>query len=284
MKSDAVTGSAVGTLHNKLVSNRRVEVLAKWFAELLPPNVRVLDVGCGDGLISAILQSRRPDLSVRGIDVLPRTQTHIPVQMFDGFHFPCESASFDVVLFSDVLHHTADPTVLLHEASRVAAHHVLIKDHYREGFAANARLRFMDWVGNARFGVALPYNYWTRKQWNAAWQEIGLQPERVVTTLGLYPKPADWVFGAKLHFIALLKRSGSKSGRAEFSPQFGASPTSTARLLYHRRSSEPSVSEPLRMESARVEFPSPLSFFHFSPVTLPGVVCPAHWRSLVSRG
>jgi hypothetical protein len=63
----------------------------------------------------------------------------------------------------------------------------------------------MDWVGNARFGVALPYNYWTRQQWNTAWQQIGLQPEQLVTDLGLYPKPADWVFGAQLHFIALLR-------------------------------------------------------------------------------
>jgi SAM-dependent methyltransferase len=205
-KSDTLKTSAVGVLHSKLVSNRRVQVLANWFAELLPPSVQVLDVGCGDGLISAVLQSKRPDISVQGIDVLPRAQTHIPVEMFDGLHFPMANSSFDAVLFSDVLHHTADPGILLREAFRVTRRHVLIKDHYREGFAANTRLRFMDWVGNARFGVALPYNYWTKGQWDAAWQQTTLQPERVVTKLGIYPKPADWVFGAKLHFIALLNR------------------------------------------------------------------------------
>jgi SAM-dependent methyltransferase len=206
-KFDVLNAGPVGVLHEKLVSNRRVEVLARWFAELVPPKVRVLDVGCGDGLVSAILQSQRPDIRVQGIDVLSRAQTHIPVELFDGLHFPFDSGSFDVVLFSDVLHHTADPSALLREAARVAAHYVLIKDHYREGFAAGARLRFMDWVGNARFGVALPYNYWTEAQWRVGWQDAGLKPERVVTKLGLYPKPADWIFGAKLHFIALLKKS-----------------------------------------------------------------------------
>jgi SAM-dependent methyltransferase len=205
-KSAALSASAVGSLHSKLVANRRVEVLANWFAKLLPSGARVLDVGCGDGLISAVLRQKRPDIGARGIDVLPREHTHIPVEIFDGLHLPFESSSFDAVLFSDVLHHTVDPTILLREAHRVAARHVLIKDHYREGMAANARLRFMDWVGNARFGVALPYNYLTKQQWHAAWQEIGLQPESVVTKLSLYPKPADWVFGAKLHFIALLRR------------------------------------------------------------------------------
>ena len=206
-KSGALSSSAVGVLHNKLVSNRRVEILSNWFAKLLPSGVRALDVGCGDGIISALLQQKRPDITVQGIDVLRRAQTHIPVELFDGSSFPFASASFDVVLFSDVLHHTVDATILLREARRTAKKYVLIKDHFREGPAANARLRFMDWVGNARFGVALPYNYWTRQQWHTAWQKIGLQPEHLVTKLGLYPKPADWFFGAQLHFIALLRRT-----------------------------------------------------------------------------
>jgi SAM-dependent methyltransferase len=201
----ALSANTVGILHSRLVANRRVNVLATWFAELLPGEVRVLDVGCGDGLISAVLQSKRPDISVQGIDVLPREETYVPVEMFDGVHFPFPDASFDVALFSDVLHHTVDPTLLLREARRVAAQRVLIKDHFLKGIGANARLRFMDWVGNARFGVALPYNYWTEQQWLKGWQEACLQPERIVTKLSLYPKPADWVFGAKLHFIALLR-------------------------------------------------------------------------------
>ena len=199
--------STIGVLHEKLVFNRRVEILAGWFARLAPRSARVLDVGCGDGLISAVLQSRRPDLIVTGIDVLPRSHTHVPVDMFDGSTIPFDDQSFDLVLFSDVLHHTADPAILLREARRVSRESVLIKDHNRNGLLAGARLRLMDWVGNARFGVALPYNYWSERQWHDAWREIGLKPEQTVTRIGLYPKPLDWVFGAKLHFITLLKRS-----------------------------------------------------------------------------
>jgi SAM-dependent methyltransferase len=199
--------SAIGVLHEKLVFNRRVETLATWFAQLAPPSARILDVGCGDGLISAVLQSRRPDLILRGIDVLPRNHTHIPVEIFDGSLIPFADQSFDTVLFSDVLHHTPDPAILLREARRVSAHSVLLKDHNRNGLAASARLRFMDYVGNSRFGVALPYNYWTDAQWRDAWQEIGLYPEKIITQIGLYPTPLNWFFGAKLHFIALLTRT-----------------------------------------------------------------------------
>jgi SAM-dependent methyltransferase len=198
--------SAIGVVHDKLVSNRRVRVLSDWFAKLAPARARVLDVGCGDGMISAVLRSKRPDIEIRGIDVLARTRTHIPVAIFDGTHFPFEDKSFDVVLFSDVLHHTNDPAILLREARRVASEFVLIKDHYRNGVAAATRLRFMDWVGNARFGVRLPYNYWSKLQWRVAWQQIGLRPQHLIGRLGLYPVPADWFFGAQLHFVALLEK------------------------------------------------------------------------------
>lgn len=193
-------------LHDSLVSNRRVQVLARWFCELLPTHARVLDVGCGNGQLAAAIQSRRIDISIEGIDVLPRPQAYIPVRIFDGTHFPVGDQSFDTVLFSDVLHHTPDPNVLLREACRVATRNILIKDHFREGFGAGACLRFMDWVGNARFGVALPYNYWTQSQWQAAWRQNALELEQIVSKVSLYPKPADWIFGRKLHFIARLRR------------------------------------------------------------------------------
>lgn len=200
-----MTAKAVGLVHEGLVFDRRAKILARWFASLLPKGVSVLDVGCGDGQVAALMQRLRPDVIVRGVDVLPRTQTCIHIEIFDGTHVPFGDGSFDFVLLSDVLHHTADPKAMQEEACRVASQGLLIKDHYVKGVLARWRLRFMDWVGNARFGVALPYNYWNESQWATAWRELGLEPERLVTSLGLYPTPANWVFGAGLHFIALLK-------------------------------------------------------------------------------
>jgi SAM-dependent methyltransferase len=195
-----------GALHDRLVVGRRVDILSDWFARLAPAGSRILDVGCGDGHLAATICSKRSDLEIRGLEVLPRQNTHIPVDVFNGSRIPFDDDSYDAVLFADVLHHTSDPEVLLREAYRVTRRWVLLKDHFREGIAAAQRLRFMDWVGNARFGVALPYNYWSERRWRQAWQQIGFHPEELITRLGLYPGPVDWVFGARLHFVARLTK------------------------------------------------------------------------------
>jgi SAM-dependent methyltransferase len=197
--------SVVGYVHGNFVHARRVRVLRDILANLVPSEARVLDVGCGDGLLASLVMENRPDIDIQGIDVLCRPETHIPVLSFDGTRIPYEDASFDVVMFVDVLHHTEDPLVLLREARRVARNSVIIKDHTKDGFLAGWTLRFMDYIGNARHGVSLPFNYWPELKWRAAFLELGLLLEAWEPRLRLYPVPADWIFGRSLHFAALLR-------------------------------------------------------------------------------
>jgi ubiquinone/menaquinone biosynthesis C-methylase UbiE len=188
-------------IHGSRIFPRRVSRLKQLLDNAIPAGASVLDVGCGDGSLAAMLLESRPDLSITGLEVLARPATRIPVQLFDGTHIPFEDRSFDIVMFVDVLHHTVDPMVLLREAARVARLGVVIKDHVAQGLFAKTRLRLMDYVGNARHGVSLPYNYWTEKQWREAQSELGIKPVVLIRDLGLYPTPADAVFGANLHFV-----------------------------------------------------------------------------------
>jgi SAM-dependent methyltransferase len=171
---------------------------------LIPAKAEVLDVGCGDGLLARTMMQKRTDLDIRGIDVSIRPYTHAPVTQFDGRLIPYDDRSFDVVMLIDVIHHTENPVNLLKEAARTARQSILIKDHTREGLLAGAALRMMDKAGNARHGVALPFNYWSRQQWLDAFESLNLKIGIWKKDLKLYPWPASLVFDRSLHFIARL--------------------------------------------------------------------------------
>jgi SAM-dependent methyltransferase len=188
-----------------LVFSRRVRVLAKHLSEMLPKNASVLDVGAGDGTIARLVMNARPDLTIRGVDILARKESHIPVTLFDGTTLPFADGEFDAAMMVDVLHHAAQQERLLSEMRRVVKRAIVIKDHVVQGVLARQTLAFMDWVGNARFGVSLPYSYWTAQQWDRAFATLRLRESERRTSIGLYPWPASVLFGRGLHFISRLE-------------------------------------------------------------------------------
>ena len=199
--------SLYGRFHDRWVHGRRVRVIAASVAELLPPDGRVLDVGSGDGYIDLLITRRRPGLEISGIDVVMRGRTHVPVEHFDGVTIPFEDDSVDVVMLVDVLHHTETPLDLLREATRVSRDGLVIKDVTTGApdRLARATLVGMDWVGNARHSVPLPYNFFTREQWQQAFDELGLVESYRRERFGLYPWPATLLFERRMHFACRLK-------------------------------------------------------------------------------
>lgn len=195
----------LNSAHDKLIFGRRIQVLADHLANALPKGEgHVLDVGCGDGQVAVQLMQRRPELTVSGVDVMVRPETHIPVTRYDGDVLPFEDNAFDHATIVDVLHHTEDPARVLREVARVTRNAIVIKDHLREGFLARSTLRVMDWVGNRGHNVVLPYNYLSRSEWDTAFLQAGCTIDQWVDKLGLYAGWAAWACERKLHFVARL--------------------------------------------------------------------------------
>jgi SAM-dependent methyltransferase len=198
--------SVIRFLHDRWVFRRRAGFLAHLLADLIPSNAKVLDIGCGNGVIGHLIQQDRPAVSVRGVEIMSRPDCLIDCAIFDGRTLPVDDSSVDVCMFVDVLHHTLDPESLLREAGRATKSYILIKDHLCESRADNMVLRFMDWVGNRPHGVYLPYNYQSRTRWERHFSSCGLRIAAWKNNLPLYPFPFSRFFGRNLHFIALLEK------------------------------------------------------------------------------
>ncbi len=192
------------TIHSNFTYDRRVQVLSDHMASQIDKGSSILDIGCGDGQISELVRNGVEGASIHGIDVMARSIASIDVSQYDGLNIPFKDDSFDTVTFVDVLHHADDAFRVLEEAGRVARKHVVIKDHLTDGFLNEPILRFMDYVGNKRHGVALPYDYLSKAQWDSHFEKLGWTVEKWNTKLGIYPAWCSWAFDRELHFIAKI--------------------------------------------------------------------------------
>lgn len=92
-------------------------------------NLTLIDVGAGDGSISAIAAQKYSLGSIRAYDVQLVNDSWVDLVLFDGQHIPEKDASADIVLFAYVLHHAASSThALLREAARIARRWVLVSE------------------------------------------------------------------------------------------------------------------------------------------------------------
>jgi ubiquinone/menaquinone biosynthesis C-methylase UbiE len=94
-----------------------------------PNRARVLDVGCGTGVLTRVLAGWSGVGEVVGVDPAPSLLdkarelagglSNITYEVADGRDLPFEDASFDVVIFDSTLCHVPQPERALAEAARV---------------------------------------------------------------------------------------------------------------------------------------------------------------------
>lgn len=146
--------------------------------KLLSPHLSkadsVLDVGSSCGRLARGLMDVA-GCRIEGIDVHLQPHSYIPVHQYNGHTFPFESQSFDGVMMVDMLHHTVHPEQVLREAVRVSRRYLLIKDHYWDNRLDIFGLRLSDYIGNAPYGVSLPYRYLCLSDWTALFDQFGLR-------------------------------------------------------------------------------------------------------------
>jgi SAM-dependent methyltransferase len=115
--------------HESVLRSHRWRTVENSAAYLLPhlrPGLRLLDVGCGPGTITADLATRLApgtvlgiDASAEVIDAARRDHPDVTFSVADVYDLGLEDASWDVVHAHQVLQHLADPVAALREMRRV---------------------------------------------------------------------------------------------------------------------------------------------------------------------
>jgi SAM-dependent methyltransferase len=199
--------SLLKSTHGKIVHSRRVEVISSIIANNLPNQLRnILDIGCGDGKLGKLIQLKSKNIHIVGVDIMERPTCEIEYHSYNGSTLPFENQSFDSVLFVDVLHHTNNIEKVIEESLKTSKEYFIIKDHLYWNKLDFLILKFMDWVGNAPHGVKIIYNFQNKKSWDAIFEKNNLEKVYYNDNLNLYPNTINWLFGRKMHFIAILKK------------------------------------------------------------------------------
>lgn len=108
----------------------RINQTLKILEEILPSKDRkgitILDIGCGQGYITARIKDKYKDCTVSGVDlsISAIKKAHL---MFNEIQFlvadanslPYKDASFDILIFNNIWEHVADPVSMINNAKRV---------------------------------------------------------------------------------------------------------------------------------------------------------------------
>jgi SAM-dependent methyltransferase len=95
----------------------------------------VLDVGCGEGVLTYRFAERLGEKPVIGIDLADpkleaewrrRRRENLQFRTFDGGTLPFPDDSLDLTAAIEVLEHVAEPERMVAEMARVAARHLLV--------------------------------------------------------------------------------------------------------------------------------------------------------------
>ncbi len=216
--------------HQKMSHGYRIDILAEHFAKRIlglgrtpgQETVRVLDVGCGDMTLADAVAAKLGAVDFRCVDIHPcppellRTDPRWQrYSRFDGVHLPFDEKSFDVVMFSDVLHHVPSSirTPLLRSAAKVGRS-IIIKDHLEYGWWSRQSLRAMDWVGNFGYGVSIPDRYFDRESLDRQCKEAQISISQIDIGLPLYDHlpVVRSLLSPAWQFIAICLPAGMQTG------------------------------------------------------------------------
>jgi ubiquinone/menaquinone biosynthesis C-methylase UbiE len=154
-----------GGIEHRLLERFRATLLEE-IARLGPR--RILDAGCGEGIVAAWLTQALPDVELVGVDAREDAVEEfrlrnpgVRAETGDLYGLPFERGEFDLVMAIEVLEHFERPQEALRELARVSSRSVLLTVPHEPFFRGGNLLRgrYVSRLGSTPGHV----NTWTRR-------------------------------------------------------------------------------------------------------------------------
>lgn len=181
-------------LLNKTI-NLRGKLIIQAYGRWVKRGESILDVGCGDGVISQKL-IKQFNIQITGCDILSYLIEPIPfVKMSSENKLPFKDNSFNAVMFNDVLHHMEkyDQIKIIKEALRISAKVLIFED--KPTFFGKLADVLANILHNLRMNVPLTFR--EKSEWENLFKRLGVNYEAIEL-----PRPFFYPFS---HIAFVLK-------------------------------------------------------------------------------
>ena len=152
----------------------RAKIIANGYKNWHLRGKKVLDVGCGNAVVSKVLIDVL-DIDLYGTDIIDYRKENISFkQMENENKLPFDDSSFDYVMFNDILHHTINVEALLTEADRIAENVLIFED------CSGLLMNIID-IGLNHFycsKMSCPLNFRTEQEWELLFKSFDFEVEK----------------------------------------------------------------------------------------------------------
>lgn len=169
-----------------ITSVYRANLIIKAYRKWLPSGTKILDVGCGTGIVAKQI-STRFKLKMSGCDTLNYLIENIPFKLIKKkTTLPYKNYEFDSIMFNDVLHHIpySIQEQLILEALRVAKQILIFE--VQPNFIGKISDYLINKIHNIR--MPIPLTFRNIREWEKIFSKNKLRYEvQSVKTPAIYP-------------------------------------------------------------------------------------------------